>query len=276
MLGAIGLATLRLALPALTAALRRVTADAVRLRPEEPETRLQEAGVPRELMPLVRGSNAALERLASELARRKRFIADVAHELRTLLAIASLKLEAFSDREEKKELQRVITRMSHLVAQLLDVERFSLSRQPLSRLNLSALAADVIAEMDSMSVLRGYKLLLEAPPGPVCVLGDPNALTRAIANLIGNAVAHGNGEGLVKLIVSDRGSLDVIDDGPGVPEGLRDTLFEAFSRGRWDRDGCGLGLHLTREIMPAHGGEALLLQVERGAAFRLEFTRCQT
>ena len=47
--------------------------------------------------------------------------------------------------------------------------------------------------------------------------------------------------------------------------------FEPFARERWDRDGCGLGLHLTREIMRAHGGEVVLLLSERGAAFRLEF-----
>ncbi|MFL5237692.1 MAG: sensor histidine kinase, partial [Rhizomicrobium sp.] len=61
------------------------------------------------------------------------------------------------------------------------------------------------------------------------------------------------------------------DEGPGVPLSIRNTLFEPFCRGRWDRDGCGLGLHLTREIMRAHGGDVSLLPTASGAAFRLEF-----
>lgn len=274
-LGAIGLAAIGLALPALTAGLQRLTVDVARICPEEPEARLTEVGVPRELMPVVRGFNSALERLAGELTRRKRFIADVAHELRTPLAIASLQVEALADRQEKKGLQRVITRMGQLVSQMLDVERLSLARPALSRIDLSGLAADIIADMDAMSVSCGYELSLEAPAEPVFVFGDPNALGRAIANLIGNAVAHGSGEGVVKVLVSARGTLDVVDTGPGVPISLRDTLFEPFSRGRWDRDGCGLGLHLTREIMRAHGGEVMLLDSKEGATFQLQLPTAQ-
>lgn len=272
MLGGVGLLAMLLALPLMTRAIKRVTEDAAAIRPEHPTHRIQESRVPRELLPLVRGFNSALDRLANEIVQRKRFIADVAHELRTPLAIASLQVDALPQTEKKKDLRRIVTRISHLVSQMLDVERLSLAeQQQRSSIDLASLSSDVVAEMAPMAVAAGYDISLEAPADPVIVEGDPHALGRALANLVGNAVAHGSGAGEIKVRVGAWRTIDVIDEGPGVQGPIRETLFEPFSRERWDRDGCGLGLHLTREIMRAHGGDAILLQTRRGATFRLEF-----
>lgn len=271
-LGGVGLLAMLLALPLMTRAIKRVTEDAAAISPDRPTRRIQESRTPRELLPLVRGFNAALDRLANELVRRKRFIADVAHELRTPLTIASLRLESLPETEQKKDLQRIVRRISDMIAQMLDVERLSLAeQQQRSPIDLSKLASDVVAEMAPMAMAAGYDISLDAPPSPVIVEGDPHALSRALANLVGNAVAHGRGRGEIKVRVGAWRTIDVIDEGPGVPNSMRDTVFEPFSRERWDRDGCGLGLHLTREIMRAHGGDASLLRTSRGAAFRLEF-----
>jgi signal transduction histidine kinase len=271
MLGGIGLVATLLVLPLMMRAVRRVAGDAAAIRPDRPTRRIQEDSVPRELLPLVRAFNAALDRLANELVRRKRFIADVAHELRTPLAIASLQIEALPKNGEKKDLQRVVARLSHLVAQMLDVERLSVAAQCRSEIDLARLATEAVAEIAPMVMAAGYEISLDASPGPVIVRGDPHALRRAVSNLIGNAVAHGNGRGEIRVRVGAWRTIDVMDEGPGVPLSVRDTLFEPFCRERWDRDGCGLGLHLTREIMRAHGGDVCLLPTASGAAFRLEF-----
>jgi signal transduction histidine kinase len=270
-LGGIGLVATLLALPLMTRAVRRVTADAAAIRPDQPTRRIEENKVPRELLPLVRAFNGALDRLANELARRKRLIADVAHELRTPLAIASLRIDGLPKNESKNDLQRVMTRLSHLVAQMLDVERLSVAAQCRSEIDLATLASDAVAEIAPMAMAAGYEISLDASAEPVIVRGDPHALGRAVANLIGNAVAHGSGRGEIKVRVGAWRTIDVIDEGPGVPLSIRNTLFEPFCRERWDRDGCGLGLHLTREIMRAHGGDVALLPTASGAAFRLEF-----
>jgi signal transduction histidine kinase len=271
-LGGVGLLAMVLALPLMTGAIKRVTEDAASIRPDRPTRRIQQSKVPRELLPLVRGFNSALDRLANEIVQRKRLIADVAHELRTPLAIASLQVDALPQTDEKKDLRRIVTRISHLVSQMLDVERLSLAEQrQRSHIDLATLASDVVAEMAPMAVGAGYDISLEAPLEPVIVNGDPHALGRALANLVGNAVAHGNGAGEIKVRVGAWRTIDVIDEGPGVQSAIRETIFEPFCRERSDRDGCGLGLHLTREIMRAHGGDAILLQTRRGAAFRLEF-----
>jgi len=270
-LGLMGLIAMLVALPLLTRALRPLTADVEAIRPDRPDRRIRESEVPRELLPLARGLNAALDRLSDELTRRKRFIADVAHELRTPLAILSLQIEALQAPQGKEDLRRIVARLSQLVAQMLDVERLSMAARPGREIDLAEIAREVVTDMAPLALAAGYEIGLDSPAEPVMVAGDPQALGRALANLVGNAVAHGGGAGNIRVAVGEDRSVEVSDGGPGIPQALRPQLFEPFSRARWDRDGCGLGLHLTREIMRAHGGEARLVESASGACFRLEF-----
>jgi signal transduction histidine kinase len=268
----VGFAAMLIALPILSRALRPLAAEAASILPQQPERRLGEDKAPRELLPLVRGFNAALDRLASELGRRKRFIADAAHELRTPLAVVALRVEALQDETDKQELRRGLGRLVHLVSQMLDVERLSLSGRERSPVDLVAIARDVVADLAPTAIRSGYDLSLEAPDAPVIVTGDAHAISRALTNLIGNSVAHGGGAGQIRVVVGADRTIDVTDEGPGVPADLQPRLFEPFSRGSSNAEGCGLGLHLTREIMRAHGGEVSLVPGQRGAAFRLAFT----
>ncbi|HLL30776.1 MAG TPA: HAMP domain-containing sensor histidine kinase [Allosphingosinicella sp.] len=267
----VGFAAMLIALPILSRALRPLAAQAASILPQEPERRLDEERAPRELLPLVRGFNAALDRLASELGRRKRFIADAAHELRTPLAVVALRVEALEDETDKQELRRGLGRLVHLVSQMLDVERLSLSGRERSLVDLAAIARDVVADLAPTAIKSGYDLSLEAPDTPVVVTGDAHAISRAITNLVGNSVAHGGGTGQIRVAVGADRTIDVTDEGPGVPAALQPRLFEPFSRGSSNAEGCGLGLHLTREIMRAHGGEVRLVPSRRGATFRLRF-----
>ena len=260
-----------IALPLLSRALRPLAAEAASILPQEPSRRLDENKAPREVLPLVRGFNAALDRLASELGRRRRFIADAAHELRTPLAVVSLRVEALQDETDKQELRRGVGRLVHLVSTMLDVERLSLSARDRQPVDLAAVARDVVADLAPTAIKSGYDLSLEARDAPVVVHGDANAISRAITNLIGNAVAHAGGSGQIRVVVRADRTIDVMDEGPGVPADLKPRLFEPFSRGSPNAEGCGLGLHLTQEIMRAHGGEIQLLPGHSGATFRLVF-----
>jgi signal transduction histidine kinase len=267
----VGFVSMLIALPILSRALRPLAAEAASVVPQEPGRRIDEDKAPRELLPVVRGFNAALDRLATELGRRKRFIADAAHELRTPLAVVSLRVEALEDENAKQELRRGLGRLVHLVSQMLDVERLSLSAQERSRVDLAAVARDVVADLAPTAIKAGYDLSLEAPDAPVIVSGDAHAICRAITNLVGNSIAHGGGAGQIRVVLGADRTIDVIDEGPGVPAALQPRLFEPFSRGSQNTDGSGLGLHLTREIMRAHGGDVWLVPTQRGATFRLGF-----
>ncbi|HEX9946008.1 MAG TPA: HAMP domain-containing sensor histidine kinase [Allosphingosinicella sp.] len=267
----VGFAAMLIALPILSRALRPLAAEAASILPREPARRLDEEKAPRELLPLVRGFNAALDRLASELGRQRRFIADAAHELRTPLAVVSLRVEALADETDRQELRRGLGRLVHLVSQMLDIERLSLSGRERSPADLAAIARDVVADLAPTAIKSGYDLSLEAPDEPVMVTGDAHAISRAVTNLIGNSVAHGGGAGQIRVAVGADRTIEVTDEGPGVPAALQPRLFEPFSRGSSSAEGCGLGLHLTREIMRAHGGEVALVPGRGGAAFRLSF-----
>ena len=267
----LGFLAMLIALPFFSRAIRPITAEASALSPQEPDRRLDERKAPRELLPLVRAFNATLDRLAAELARRKRFITDVAHELRTPLAVVSLRVEAIEEESAKHDLRRGVGRLTHLVAQMLDLERLSLSGQQRRAVDLVAVARDVLADLAPMAIKAGYEVSLDAPGTPVTVIGDEHAIARAITNLIGNSIAHAGGSGQIRVAVGAEGIIDVIDEGRGIPPSLLPRLFEPFSSGSASAEGCGLGLHLTREIMRAHGGDVRLLPTEQGATFRLEF-----
>jgi signal transduction histidine kinase len=168
-------------------------------------------------------------------------------------------------------LRRGIKRLTHLVAQMLDLERLSLSSQQRSSVDLVESASDVVADLAPMAINRGYDLSLEAPDAPVIVSGDAHAISRAITNLVGNSVAHAGYAGQIRVVVGTDQTIEVIDEGPGVPAALQPRLFEPFSRGSQNADGCGLGLHLTREIMRTHAGEVSLVPTQQGATFKLSF-----
>ncbi|MBS0478744.1 MAG: HAMP domain-containing histidine kinase [Proteobacteria bacterium] len=265
----ISLLAMVVAIPFFSRALRPITAEADAIGPRDPNRRLDQARAPKELLPLVRSFNAALERLEAELTRRKQFLADIAHELRTPLAVISLRVDSLPE-DARADLQRGVRGLTHLVSQMLDLERLSLSSERRSAIDLAAVAREVVADLAPMAIERGYELSLEAPDRPVIVIGDSHAIARAVSNIIHNALVHGNGAGQVITTVGVDRTIDVIDEGPGVPASLTSRLFEPFSRGSTG-DGCGLGLHITREIMRSHGGEIRLLPGKRGAVFRLTF-----
>lgn len=267
----LGLLAMLIALPLFSRAIRPITTEFAALDPQDSDRRLDEQKAPRELLPLVRAFNAALERLASELGRRKRFVADVAHELRTPLAVVSLRVEALEEKESREELRSGVGRLTHLVAQMLDLERLSLAGRQREPVDLAATARDVIADLAPMALAAGYDLSLDAPAMPVTVTGDPNAIERALTNLVANAIAHASGKGHIEVVVGADKKIDVVDEGLGVDPSLQPRLFEPFCRNNSASEGCGLGLHLTREIMRAHGGDARLLSTKSGAKFRLEF-----
>jgi signal transduction histidine kinase len=154
---------------------------------------------------------------------------------------------------------------------MLDLERLSSSNNQRRPVDLVAAARTALADLAPMAMKAGYQVSLDAPETPVTVFGDEHAIARAMTNLIGNSVVHGGGSGWIRVAVGRQGTIDVADDGPGIPTSLLPQLCEPFSRGSPSAEGSGLGLHLTREIMRSHAGDLRLIPAERGATFRLEF-----
>jgi signal transduction histidine kinase len=260
-----------LAIPIVLRSLRPTARAAAHIDPSELDKRIPEARVVKELLPIVRAFNGALDRLAAGFERRRRFIADVAHELRTPLAVLNMHIDALPAGGGKADLQRTVYRLGQMVGQMLDSERLALAARRREPVDLVETARVAVADIAPLAVATGYELGLTSDCERLVVQGDPYAISRAITNLLGNAVAHGGGSGTIEVHVARDGRVDVADSGAGIPIEARERIFEPFHRERWDRDGCGLGLHLVREIMNAHGGEVRLVSSGSGSLFRLQF-----
>lgn len=258
-------------LPLVLRALRKLAAAAAAVDGTDLGRRLPETELVSELRPVARAFNAALDRVQTASERRDRLIGDIAHELRTPLAVLTLRSEALPESPAALEVRRGLDRLTQLIAQMLDAERLGAADRRLEAVNLVELARGAVAEIAPLAVAEGYQLEFAAESEAVMVQGHPAAIGRAVGNLLGNAVAHAGGTGLIHVRVRAAGVVEVEDAGAGLPPGAHERVFEPFHRERWDRDGCGLGLHLVREVMRAHGGRAEAADGASGALFRLVF-----
>lgn len=236
----------------------------------KPGTRLPVADVPTEVTPLVGAINDALERLDEGYARHQRFVADAAHELRTPIAILNTRLESLPASPERTRLLEDAARLATLAEQLLDIQRFDQCRNPFTRVDLVAVARSVAADLAPLAIAGGYELSLEAEVERVEALGDRAALERALTNLVQNAIQHGGRRGTITVHIGRPATIDVTDEGSGIPPDQRTQIFDPFYRlAPLDR-GAGLGLNMVREIVRLHGGDVAVLDGPTGGAcFRL-------
>jgi two-component system, OmpR family, sensor histidine kinase MtrB len=238
---------------------RRLGAGARRIAGGELTTRIDLTGDP-DLDPIAASFNGMAEAVQARIARERRFSANVSHELRSpltsVLGTAEL-LEGGRDRLPEREaalvtvLVQQVRRMSHMLLDLLEISRISADDPPQwESADLAALCRDVAAA-------RGVDPLVVIGDQPV-VRTDARRLERIIGNLIDNAQQHAGG--VVQVLIqrdTDAVRILVDDAGPGIDEGIRERLFEPFTRGETHghTDGAGLGLAIVREQALALGGD---------------------
>jgi signal transduction histidine kinase len=218
-----------------------------------------------------------LDRLQAAAERQRRFVADASHELRTPLAAARTDLEIALAHPESTDLHETATdllaanqRMEHLVRDLLFMARADeLAPRPLA----------VPVDLDDIVLvetarLRGnghVKVDIGAVSG-AAVMGRLDELARAVRNLLENAACYASSLVTVELTSDDgQATLVIQDDGPGIPAGDRERIFQRFARlddarGR-DSGGTGLGLAIAKEIIDAHGGTIVVDDARQGARF---------
>ncbi len=220
--------------------------------------------------------NDMLTRLESASARQRVFVADAAHELRSPLAAMRTQLEvaihhpgAAEWPETAADVLEDTTRLSRLVDDLLLLARLDEGvRLPRSS---RAGPTDLVPVVDAV-LARAHpteQTLVRTGDPAALVDADGDALTRIAGNLVDNATRHGR----TRVVVDVRGDgdmavLTVSDDGPGIPRGDRERVFERFTRldGARSRDdgGSGLGLAIVRALAEAHGGYVRLADAHLG------------
>lgn len=257
------------------APLARVSAQAAKIEPGS-NVRLETREVPEELLPLVEAVNRLLDRLQEALAQQRSFTAVAAHELRTPLAALRARIDALPvDLPDRPQLEASLDRMSRLVDQLLAVARLESGQiVPDEDLDLREVAETVAAEMAPLAAASERDLVLDLPEEAVPVRGNRDALGRAVANLVHNALRHTPAGTPVEIRVTAGGVIAVLDHGPGLDGKAPTELFRPFARGRKARgasDGAGLGLAIVHDVARLHGGRVYAHdRPEGGAVFTIE------
>jgi signal transduction histidine kinase len=247
---------------------------AAQIGPANTGLRLPEADLPREVVPLVRAVNQALDRLDAGFRSQREFTADAAHELRTPLAILSMQIDTIDDRELTKALRNDVDGMTRLVNQLLEfAELETLAVGNDESAELGAIAADVVAAVAPFALAQAKTVALVGAGRPIWVHGDHDTLGRALRNLVENALAHTALGTTVEIAVDPTGALHVMDRGPGVPPDQRDRIFQRFWRGDRRRQGhAGLGLAIVARIAEMHRAKiGVTDRADGGAVFSLRF-----
>jgi two-component system, OmpR family, sensor kinase len=224
---------------------------------------------------MLRELGAARGETEATLARQREFVADASHELRTPLTsiLANLELLEPELEGERREIAdsalRSSRRMRRLVADLLLLARADAGREvPAVPVDLSAVAREATLEAAALS--SDHPLSLDLP-GRVAVNGVADDLHRLAGNLVENALLHTPPGTPVTVSVrrdGDSGVLEVSDRGPGVPEPLRERVFERFASGAGEGAGrgSGLGLAIVKAVADAHGGRVELSDADGGGA----------
>jgi heavy metal sensor kinase len=223
--------------------------------------------------------NDTLARLDSSFEQLRRFTSDASHELRTpLTSIRSVGEVALQGSMDRKSCQEAIgsmleetERLTHLVDNLLTLARGDAGKTELTphSIDLSILVGEVVEEMRILSEEKNQMLSSDFESS-VNVTADAATLRRAVSNVLHNAIMHTQKRGHIDVHTArtkdGKASIDIIDDGPGIPEPERLRVFERFyrvDRARSRKEGgVGLGLAIARWAVEANRGTIAFLDKE--------------
>ena len=250
--------------------LQRASSEASKIGPASTISRVTSRGLPSELDPLVTAFNGALDRLSMAYQFEKRLTADAAHELRTPLAVLRMRLESSRSNDNASldwlDVQRDFAQIDRLVAQVLDLARKEQSHADIHRaqVNLARTAREAAAQTLLLVERAERSIDVIAPEAVMIASGAADDLRDMLRNLIENSLSHGKGVITVTVEYATGNqqrfaAITVTDEGEGVPEPLRTTVFERFRKGDAATPGAGLGLAIVRHVAESHGGTAAFL-----------------
>lgn len=245
--------------------LSRTVGEAEAIQPGGVSVSLSEKDLPDDVLALVRAVNQAIERLRQGYRAQEEFVGDMAHELRTPLAVMKAQLAA-TDEPFARELEKELFSMERLVEQLLDRVRLGRFRiEPGEVVDLKEVAREAAAFLAPQVIARRRRIEVVAQEEPVLVAGGRDDLFRAVRNLIENALEHSPEGGMISIEVLQPPAIHVRDEGAGFPGDVLDAGRRKrgpIRSGR--RDGVGLGLAIVERTMLVHGGTLELSNDPRG------------
>lgn len=219
---------------------------------------LLDTGLPVEIGNLVAAINAMLQNLQRSFQVQKQFASDVAHELRTPIAVLLLEAVRLPASPMRETIIQDLTALGSLVNQLL---RFAQAEDVMMRerglVDLTAAVQRVCEDLAGTAIGRGVTFEFDAPDSPVIVMGHDGLIDIAVRNVLDNAIRWSPVNTTVSISVRGGGTVIVEDRGPGVPDAQKERIFERFWRAAPTKmEGSGIGLALVQRVTQLHGGRA--------------------
>jgi signal transduction histidine kinase len=207
--------------------------------------------------------NTMQARLRGLIEHRTRMLAAISHDLRTPLTLLRLRAENVADAHERDKMLATIADMDEMIAATLQFARDEATAEQRRRTDLSALVASVVDDFAD----GGVPVTMEPAPQIVAEC-RPQALKRALTNLIDNAVKYGGGARAAIRLTPTAIEIVIDDDGPGIPEQELVRVFQPFYRVEASRNretgGIGLGLAIALSVVEGQGGTLTLANRPEG------------
>ena len=251
------------------------------------DSRIEENNV-KELNQLSVSYNKMLERLSDAFDIQRQFTANAAHELRTPLSLMQIQLDSYNsnphpgnDADTEQTIKMVTEqndRLGKMVKTLLDMSELqTVGRDDVIMVN--ALVDEVLADLEPLAQEKNIKLIGKCTD--IKMIGSDILIYRMVYNLVENAIKYNHSGGLVTVTAYQKEKhiyLSIEDTGNGIPEELRQRVFEPFFRVDKSRSrelgGVGLGLALVHEIVSAHDGTITVRSNPSGGTiFDVSFTQ---
>ena len=222
---------------------------------------------PREVATAAAAFNTMASNIRRFVADRTQMLAAISHDLRTPITRLRLRAEFLEDEDQRRKMLADLAEMEAMIAATLTFARDDAANEPAGAVDLASLARTVLDEAADANPERAGAVAYEGPEHLVLQL-RPVSMKRALTNLIGNALKYGDAARL-RLEARGQGAVLILDDdGPGIPDGAQEAVFQPFHRIEGSRNretgGTGLGLTIARSILRAHGGDVTLGNREGG------------
>ena len=252
------------------------------------DSRIEENNV-KELNQLGISYNKMLERLSEAFEIQRQFTANAAHELRTPLALMQVQLDLYNsashpgnDADTLQTIKMVTEqndKLNRMVKTLLDMSELQTVGRN-DKIILDAIVEEVLADLEPLAVEKNIKLIGKCEDATM--IGSDILIYRLVYNLVENAIKYNHPLGQVTVTAYQRNKhvyLSVEDTGSGIPNELRERVFEPFFRVDKSRSrelgGVGLGLALVHEIVRVHDGSICIKSGKTGGTiFEVTFAQC--
>ena len=209
---------------------------------------------PSDVRESLRAFNRMGRRLETTVAGQRQLLAAIGHDLRTPITSLKLKVEMLSDPSERKRMSRALEELERITEAALAAATAGQSDEPFQPLDMHSLVDSLVEDLCDL----GLAVTFEDTEARPIVMGRSDELTRALRNLVENAVRYGDTARVHLIERQGRAIVTIQDDGPGIPGDSLERVFEPLVRLEHSRNretgGHGLGLHIAKNLIEAHDG----------------------